>query len=119
MPRYLRLSDVARLLGVEDALLHELARLELIHPKHTIEGEPLLDERGCDELRVALLLHRELDVNLAGVQVILHMRRRLIDMNRQMDEIFEHLRDELRRELRSADFFGPRGLLGYQSFEPF
>ena len=44
--------------------------------------------------RVARVLHRELDVNLAGVEVILHMREQILALRTQMEEILRHLQSE-------------------------
>jgi MerR family transcriptional regulator/heat shock protein HspR len=39
---------------------------------------------------------REMDVNLPGVEVILHMREDLFSMHKQFDEILRALVEELR-----------------------
>jgi hypothetical protein len=41
----------------------------------------------------------ELGVNLAGVEVILHMRERMLDQRREVERILETVACELRREL--------------------
>jgi MerR family transcriptional regulator/heat shock protein HspR len=47
--------------------------------------------------RVARVLHRELDVNLAGVEVILHLREQILALRKQMEEILRHLQSERAR----------------------
>ena len=55
---------------------------------------PLEREYTSDEAelaRVARVLHRELDVNLAGVEVILRMREEMLALRRQMTEVLQKL----------------------------
>ncbi len=57
---------------------------------------------GVSESEGPLLIRvlvRELDVNLAGVEVILHMREDLFSMQRQFDEILRSLVEEMRRRV--------------------
>ena len=50
-----------------------------------------------------LRLTRELGVNLAGVEVILSMREKMEQMQREMEETILQLRDELGREIRRRE----------------
>ncbi len=65
----------------------------------------------AEELRVARTLSEELGVNTPGVEIILHMRHRHLELQRQMDELVRALRDELHFRLREADLLGPRAFL--------
>jgi MerR family transcriptional regulator/heat shock protein HspR len=51
-----------------------------------------------EDVRRVLHLTRELGVNLAGVEVILEMRRKMEKMRAETDEKVEFLRQEMRRE---------------------
>jgi hypothetical protein len=44
-----------------------------------------------------------MDVNLAGVEVILNMRSTMLEMRRQMDRILKHVVDEVRKNLEDQD----------------
>ena len=48
----------------------------------------------ADELRVAAQLMRDLEVNPAGVEVILRMRRRLLALQHEMERLLQNLVDE-------------------------
>ncbi len=109
--RYVRLDDAVRLCGVPLDLLQALLDDELIHPRPTLEAEPVISSEEADELRVGRILVEDFGVNVAGVEIILHMRRRQIELRRETDALIAALRDELRARLRDPDFFGPRGLL--------
>jgi hypothetical protein len=65
-------KEVLRLLGIDDpSILDDLRREGLFE-------EDFLGPEAAEELRVALTLVRELGVNAAGVEVVLHMRRRML-----------------------------------------
>jgi MerR family transcriptional regulator/heat shock protein HspR len=51
-----------------------------------------------ERVRLALLLTSELDVNLPGVEVIMHMRESMLAMQRQFTEILDTLVAEIRRQ---------------------
>jgi MerR family transcriptional regulator/heat shock protein HspR len=82
-------------------LLETLASEGLIVVKHSTEGEAVLSEADADRLCVIVRLMRDLDVNIAGVEVIMHMRDELLSMQHQFDEVMHSLVDELRRRLGS------------------
>ena len=54
----------------------------------------LIDAREADELRVAAVMIAELGVNPAGVQVALHLRRRLMTLESKVTAIVERIRTE-------------------------
>lgn len=99
MSRYLKLSEVCLDLDVAEDFLGALCEEGLIEVKHTLEDEPLLSPEEAEKLRVITVLVREMDVNLAGVEVILRMRQELVSMHQQFDEILHALVDELRKRM--------------------
>jgi hypothetical protein len=96
-PRYLRLAHVLDELRVERELIDLLEADDLIRIKQSSEGEPVLSAEDAERVRVAHLLTTELEVNLAGAEVVLHMRDEIIAMQRQFAEILESLLHELRQ----------------------
>jgi MerR family transcriptional regulator/heat shock protein HspR len=98
---YVRISEIRAWLDIDETLLETLASEELIVVKHTTEGEAVVSEADADRVCVIVRLMRELDVNLAGAEVILHMREELVSMQRQFDEVMHCLVDELRKRLAS------------------
>ena len=89
MTRRTSVSEVMRFLGLEDSsLLEELRREGLFE-------EEWLDPEGAEELRVATSLMRELGVNPAGVDVALHMRRRMLTLEARMRRSLERILEEL------------------------
>lgn len=68
----IRIHDVLLHLGADETGILEDLRREGLFPLDELEPHE------AEELRVALLLSEELGVNAAGVDVALHLRRRLI-----------------------------------------
>lgn len=88
MTRRVRTVEVLRFLGVEEeGWLAEL-RDEGLFAADEISAEE------AEELRIAALLVRELGVNAAGAEVILHLRRRLLCLESRMREALRLLADE-------------------------
>jgi MerR family transcriptional regulator/heat shock protein HspR len=96
---YLRLEEVRVRLAIDDAFLQEVCAEGLVEIKRTVDDEPVISAEDAERLRVITVLTREMDVNLAGAEVILHLREDLCAMQRQFDEILRTLVEELRQRL--------------------
>jgi hypothetical protein len=66
------IDEVLRFLGIEDRGFLEALRREGLFEEDALEPE------AAEELRVAACLIQDLGVNPAGVEVALHLRRRLL-----------------------------------------
>ena len=100
MHRYLKLTEVVSELHVNSDFLDMLESEDLIHLKRSSEGDLLMSSEDVERVRFALVLMGELDVNLAGVEVIMHMRESMVAMQHQFSEILEALVVEMRHQLR-------------------
>ena len=98
--RYLKLAEAMELLGVGPEMFQMLEAEDLIHLKRTLDQDVLISAEDVDRVRVVRVLIEELDVNLAGVEVILHMREDMLAMRYQFDEILATLVKELRERLK-------------------
>ena len=97
-PLYM-ISVVAELLGVHPQTLRLYEREGFIRPRRTQGNTRLYSERDVEEVRRVLHLTRDLGVNLAGVEVVLEMRRKMERMQAEMDEKIDFLRREMQKEL--------------------
>lgn len=100
MHRYLKVSDVVTQLHIEPEFLRALEAQDVIHLKRSSEGDMVISSDDAERVRVALLLTDELEVNLPGVEVIMHMRDAMLAVQHQVSDIFDALVEELRRQLR-------------------
>jgi len=95
--KYFKLQEVAERCRMSVADLEALAREGLIDIKMTPEEEAVVSADDADTARVACLLMNDLDVNLAGAEVIVRMRSEMIAMQRQFGKILEALIEEIRQ----------------------
>ena len=98
--RYSKLSEVVIELRVKAEFLETMEAEGLIHLKRSSEGEPIVSSEDVERIRVAQELMAQLDVNLPGVEVVMHMRDSMLALQRQFSEILDTLVDELRRRLQ-------------------
>ena len=75
-----RIEEVLRQLGLGDRDLLESLRDEGLFP------DDELSSSEAEELRVAIVLMREMGVNAAGVEVILRLRSRLVALQSRTEE---------------------------------
>lgn len=96
---YLRLEEVRVQLSIDEELLRQVCDEGLVEIKHTVDDQAVISAEDAERLRLITVLMREMDVNLPGAEVILHMREDLCAMQQQFDEILRTLVDELRQRL--------------------
>jgi MerR family transcriptional regulator/heat shock protein HspR len=99
MHRYVKVSELLCELHIDADFLQVLEAEDLIRPKRTLEGDLVVSSEDVDRIRLALLLTGELDVNLPGVEVIMHMRESMLAMQRQFSEVLDALVEEMRRHV--------------------
>lgn len=84
--KYLQISEVVRICGVDEAFVKRLERENVIH-SITRQKHKLFALDQVDRIRVARVLIDEMGVNLEGTEVVLHMREQMIAMQRQVTEL--------------------------------
>lgn len=90
------ISIAARLVGMHQQTLRYYERAGLVVPKRTVGNIRMYSNADIQRIREAQRLIDQLGVNLAGVDIILHMR----DQMREMQREIARLRAEVER-LRS------------------
>jgi len=106
--KYVPLAQAAERAGLTIAYLEMLEREGLIVIKRTLDDVVVISSADLDRARVTALLTQELEVNLAGAEVILRMRDDMIAIRRQFDEILTDLVGELKRGLGAPPSPGER-----------
>ena len=69
----------------------------LLKPSRTVGNTRLYTESDLERLEVILNLTRDLGVNLAGVEVILNLREKMSEMQRQMQAFVNFVQQEFPR----------------------
>ena len=94
---YYMISVVARQFEVHPQTLRLYEREGLLRPSRTEGNTRLYSDRDLEVLSFILSLTRDLGVNLAGVEIILNMRRKMEAMQMEMDRFMALLREEVAR----------------------
>ena len=89
------ISAVAELYAIHPQTLRLYEREGLLQPTRSSGNTRLYDESDLQRLEVILSLTRDLGVNLAGVEVILNMRRNMERLQGEVAELVCFVRDEL------------------------
>jgi MerR family transcriptional regulator/heat shock protein HspR len=96
------ISVVAKSYDIHPQTLRLYEREGLLKPSRTEGNTRLYSEDDLRQLEVILSLTRDLGVNLAGVEIILNMRRKMEQMQAEMSEFVGWVKDELERANRDG-----------------
>jgi MerR family transcriptional regulator, heat shock protein HspR len=97
------ISAVAELYKLHPQTLRLYERVGLLKPSRSEGNTRLYTDSDLERLDVILTLTREMGVNLAGIEIILNMRERMAEMQRQMQAFTIFVQQELARGLRTSD----------------
>jgi MerR family transcriptional regulator/heat shock protein HspR len=89
------ISAVAEMYGIHPQTLRLYEREGLLKPSRTEGNTRLYTDEDLERLEFILNLARDLGVNIAGIAIILQMRERMEEMNRQMTSFVEYVRSEM------------------------
>jgi len=93
-------KQVIEIFEVDESFLDTLEAEDLVHSvQEESTREKVFPPDQVERIRIINNLVNDLEVNLAGVEVILEMRENLIRMQRQFDQILETLVKELKTRL--------------------
>ena len=92
-----KITEVIERFQINRDFLNDLEEEEIVCPIcHEQSKEKLFSPRDLENLRLAKILFEEMDVNLPGIEVILQMRKNMLEMRKQFDAILEDLASRLR-----------------------
>ncbi len=89
------ISVVAEMYEIHPQTLRLYEREGLLKPSRTEGNTRLYTEEDLERLEFILNLARDLGVNIAGIAIILQMRERMEEMNRQMQSFVDYVRSEM------------------------
>ena len=96
------ISAVANLYKIHPQTLRLYERVGLLKPSRSQGNTRLYTDSDLERLEVILTLTREMGVNLAGTEIVLNMREKMAEMQRQMEEFIRFVQEELARGLSSV-----------------
>jgi MerR family transcriptional regulator/heat shock protein HspR len=94
---YYMISAVAQKYNIHPQTLRLYEREGLLTPSRTEGNTRLYSEEDLEQLETILSLTRDLGVNLAGVEIILNMRRKIEAMQNEVNQFMEYVKKEMTR----------------------
>lgn len=92
---YYMISAVAQKYNIHPQTLRLYEREGLLKPSRTEGNTRLYSDEDLEQLETILSLTRDLGVNLAGVEIILNMRRRIEQMQLEVNEFMQYVKREM------------------------
>jgi MerR family transcriptional regulator/heat shock protein HspR len=109
-PLYM-IGVVAEMLRVHPQTLRFYERKGLVRPSRTVGRTRMYSQEDVEELARLLRLTRDLGVNLAGVEIIIKMRRRMVEMQKQIEDLVAYVKEGDGAPRREAPDREPREAL--------
>ncbi len=97
------ISAVAEMYGIHPQTLRLYEREGLLKPSRTEGNTRLYTEEDVQRLEFILSLARDLGVNISGIAIILQMRERMEEMQRQMQQFLTSFQQEMLAHLAHVE----------------
>lgn len=97
------ISVVAKQFEVHPQTLRLYEREGFLKPSRTQGNARLYSDQDLEVLSFILKLTRDLGVNLAGVEIIMNMRRKIDAMQQEMDRFIATVKEELNRRQQGGE----------------
>jgi MerR family transcriptional regulator/heat shock protein HspR len=96
------ISAVAEMYEIHPQTLRLYEREGLLRPSRSDGNTRLYTDEDLERLEFILSLAREMGVNMAGIAIVLQMRERMEEMNRQMQGFVDYVRTEMLTQMQQA-----------------
>jgi MerR family transcriptional regulator/heat shock protein HspR len=101
--KYYTIGIIARMIKIHPHTLREYEREGLISPKRSEGKIRLYTDEDIENIRFIRTLTRELGVNLAGVDIILRMRKQMKEMEENIDKITQLIKQKTEKEYKEKN----------------
>ena len=99
---FFSISAVAKMFSVHQQTIRLYEKEGLLSPKRSDGNTRLFSEDDVDRLEEVIYLTHELGINLAGVQMILKLKKQIAKMQKDMNKVFDDTQKELDVETESS-----------------
>jgi MerR family transcriptional regulator/heat shock protein HspR len=89
------ISSVAEMYAIHPQTLRLYEREGLLRPSRSDGNTRLYTDEDLERLEFILSLARDMGVNMAGIAIVLQMRERMEEMNRQMQGFVDFVHNEM------------------------
>src|SRR5438094_5651674 len=93
-PLYM-IGVVAEMVKIHPQTLRMYEKKGLIRPSRTEGRTRMYSSEDVEEIARVIRLARDLGVNLAGIEINVQMRRRMLDVQRQVEDLTNHESNEM------------------------
>jgi MerR family transcriptional regulator/heat shock protein HspR len=97
------ISAVAEMYEIHPQTLRLYEREGLLKPSRTEGNTRLYTDEDLQRLEFILSLARDLGVNISGIAIILQMRERMEEMQRQIQDFVQHIQREVLARTAAPD----------------
>lgn len=95
---FFSISAVAEMFSVHQQTIRLYEKEGLISPKRSEGNTRLFSEEDVDRLEEVIYLTHQLGINLAGVEMILKLKKQIRKMQKDMNKVFDETQKELEKE---------------------
>lgn len=95
---YYSISAVAKMFSIHQQTIRLYEKEGLVTPKRSEGNTRLFSEEDINRLEEVIYLTHELGINLAGVEMILKLKKQIHKMQKDMNKLFENAQEELDKE---------------------
>jgi MerR family transcriptional regulator, heat shock protein HspR len=113
------ISSVSEMYDIHPQTLRLYEKEGLLRPSRSEGNTRLYTDEDLERLEFILNLARDLGVNIAGIAIILQMRERMEEMNRQMQGFVDFVRTEMLTRMQAAPMINEPGLVPLRRSVPF
>jgi len=99
---FFSISAVAKMFSVHQQTIRLYEKEGLLNPKRSAGNTRLFSEEDVDQLEEIIYLTHQLGINLAGVEMILKLKKQINKMQKDMNKLFDQTQAELDRESESS-----------------
>lgn len=100
---FFSISAVAKMFSVHQQTIRLYEKEGLLNPKRSEGNTRLFSEEDIERLEEIIYLTHQLGINLAGVQMILKLKKQMKKMQQQMNEIFEETHKQLDKQSKVSE----------------
>ena len=95
---YYSISAVSKMFSVHQQTIRLYEKEGLIQPKRSDGNTRMFGEEDIDKLEEIIHLTHQLGINLAGVEMILQLHKKIKKMQDEMNKVFAQTQQELQQE---------------------
>ena len=99
---FFSISAVAKMFSVHQQTVRLYEKEGLINPKRSEGNTRLFSEEDVDRLEEIIYLTHKLGINLAGVEMVLKLKKQISTMQKDMNSIFEKTQAELTKQTETS-----------------